>query len=236
MYGVTFGEKHSYRDWGLISKSRPEISSPNPKTNYVDIPEADGSLDLTESLLGEVKYENRTIKFAFVVIEARKRWTSIYSDIMNYLHGQKMNIFLDEDPNHYYVGRLQVDEWESDKKTSTIVIVADCDPYKYEIAGSLDPWEWDPFNFEEDFIREYSDLEVNGVLNFVIYGSRKSVVPSFIVDSEDDSGMKVVFKNVTYNLQEGTNRVVNIIIKNGANNLQFIGNGTVSIDYRGGSL
>ena len=42
MFGVTFGDKHSYRDWGLIPKSRPVISPPAPKTNYISIPEADG--------------------------------------------------------------------------------------------------------------------------------------------------------------------------------------------------
>lgn len=236
MYGVTFGDKHSHRDWGLITKSRPVISSPNPKTNYIDIPEADGKLDLTESLSGEVRFENRKITCEFIVIEARKRWTTIYSDILNYLHGQKVKVILDEDPNHYYLGRLTIDSWKSDKKTSTLTITGDVEPYKYDVAGSLDLWEWDVFNFEQDFIREYNDLKVDGSMTFTVYGSRKSSVSEFIVHSEDGSGMQVTFKGVTYNLQDGKNRVVNITIKDGANSLTFIGKGTVSIDYHGGSL
>ena len=58
-YGVIFGDNHSYRDWGLVTKTRPVIGSPEPKTIYIDIPEADGQLDLTESLTGEVKFKNR---------------------------------------------------------------------------------------------------------------------------------------------------------------------------------
>ena len=235
MFGVTFGDKHSYRDWKLIPKSRPVISPPAPKTNYISVPEADGSLDLTEGLSGEVKFEDRTITFEFVVIEARKRWSRIYSDIMNYLHGKRMKIVLDEDPKYYYLGRLQVNEWESDKKTSTITITGPVEPYKYDLWGSLDPWEWNPFNFEEDVIREYDDLEVYRSLEFTIVGSRKSVVPTFIVSS-NGAGMQVTFEGVTYNLQDGSNRVVNIVIKDGEHTLVFTGMGTVSIDYRGGSL
>lgn len=236
MFGVTFGEKHSFRDWGLIPRSRPVISPPEPKTIYIDIPESDGMLDLTEMLTGEVKYKNRNMTFEFNVMNERSDWTSIYSTILNYLHGQRLRIVLDEDPNHFYMGRVKVDEWKSDKKTSVIQLSADVDPYKYEITSSLEPWEWDTFNFEEDYIRDYGNLVVDGQLDFTVYGSRKTVIPVFVVDSPDDTGMQVIFENVTYNLQDGNNRVLNIRIKDGENDLTFLGNGTVSIDYRGGSL
>lgn len=236
MYGVTFGEKHSYRNWKLITKSRPKIGSPSPKTNYIDIPEADGKLDLTESLTGEVKFENRKITFEFTVIEARERWTTIYSDIMNYLHGKKVRLILDEDPNHYYWGRFEIDEWKSDKRTSVLAITGDVDPYKYDMMSSLEDWLWDSFNFETDVIREYKDLVVDGTLDFTVYGSRMSYVPSFIVNSTDGQGMTVRYNGTTYNLQDGTNRVVNIVIKDGSSTLHFTGHGTVSIDYKGGSL
>lgn len=65
MNGVKFGSKHSYDDWGLILKSRPVISPPSPKTIYIDVPGADGIIDLTESMTGEVKFNNRTITFEF---------------------------------------------------------------------------------------------------------------------------------------------------------------------------
>lgn len=234
MYGVTFGTKHSYNDWKLITKSRPVIGSPSPKTNYIDVPEADGKLDFTEALTGEVKYDNREITFEFTVIEARDRWTGLYSDIMNFLHGKKMKLFFDEDPNHYYVGRFEIDEWKSDKRTSTLVITGDVDPYKYELFSSTEDWIWDTFNFENDVVREYSDLVVDEMLEFTVIGSRKSVVPVFTVNS--DEGMSVTYQGSTYNLQNGVNRVVNIVIKQGESQLIFMGSGTVSIEFRGGSL
>lgn len=236
MDGVTFGTKHSYRDWGLLLKSRPVISPPSPKTVYVDIPGSDGIIDLTESLTGDVKFDNRTIKCEFVVLDARNRWSDIYSEIMDYLHGQRMRVRLDEDPTYYYEGRLQVNEWKSDKVTSTITIEGDVEPYKMEMFSSLEDWEWDSFNFETGIIRDYKEIRVDESLTFTIEGRRKSVVPSFTVVSDDGSGLQVRFNGTTYDLPDGTSRVLNIVIKNGTNTLYFTGNGTVSIDYRGGRL
>lgn len=236
MDGVTFGTKHSYRDWGLLLKSRPVISPPSPKTVYVDIPGSDGIIDLTGSLTGDVKFDNRTIKCEFVVLDARNRWSDIYSEIMDYLHGQRMRVRLDEDPTYYYEGRLQVNEWKSDKVTSTITIEGDVEPYKMEMFSSLEDWEWDSFNFETGIIRDYKEIRVDESLTFTIEGRRKSVVPSFTVVSDDGSGLQVRFNGTTYDLPDGTSRVLNIVIKNGTNTLYFTGNGTVSIDYRGGRL
>ena len=236
MNGVTFGDKHSYRDWGLILKSRPVISPPSPKTLYIDIPGSDGVLDLTESLTGDVKFENRTITCEFNVIDNRKRWSNIYSEILYYLHGRQMKIMLDEDPTYYYVGRFQVNEWKSDKVTSLITIEGNVEPYKLEVCGSLDDWEWDSFNFETGIIRQWKDLTVEDSLTITVVGTRKTVVPSFIVQSNDGSGMTVTFDGRTYNLSDGVNRVVNINIKQETQTLVFTGNGTVSIDYRGGRL
>ena len=236
MDGVTFGTKHSYRDWGLLLKSRPVISPPSPKTVYVDIPGSDGVIDLTESLTGDVKFDNRTIKCEFVVLDARNRWSDIYSEIMDYLHGQRMRVRLDEDPTYYYEGRLQVNEWKSDKVTSIITIEGDVEPYKMEMFSSLEDWEWDSFNFETGIIRDYKEIRVDETLTFTIEGRRKSVVPSFTVVSDDGSGLQVRFNGTTYDLPDGTSRVLNIVIKNGTNTLYFTGNGTVSIDYRGGRL
>ena len=100
----------------------------------------------------------------------------------------------------------------------------------------MEDWEWDPFNFETGIIREYREIRVDGSLKFIIEGRRKNVVPAFTVVSDDGSGLQVRFNGTTYNLPDGTSRVLNIVIRSGTNTLYFTGNGTVSIDYRGGRL
>jgi hypothetical protein len=63
-----------------------------------------------------------------------------------------------------------------------------------------------------------------------------AVTPSFIVKSDDGKGMKVTFNGTTHDLPDGTSRVINIRTVEGDNKLKFTGNGTVSVDYRGGCL
>ncbi|MBO7251103.1 MAG: hypothetical protein J6V25_00595, partial [Oscillospiraceae bacterium] len=96
MHGVIFGDKHSYRDWGLLTKSRPKISPPQPKMKLIQVPGSDAVIDLTESLTGQVHYDTRTIQFEFWVISDRAQWPSIYSDILDYLHGKRVKIIMDD--------------------------------------------------------------------------------------------------------------------------------------------
>ena len=51
----------------------------------------DGKLDLSECF-GEMKYENRTIKFTFESIDKITDWQAKMIKISSFLHGQKMKI------------------------------------------------------------------------------------------------------------------------------------------------
>lgn len=240
-HSMTFGDKHTYKDWGLVPTSRPVFDPPSPKTTYVDIPGGDGSLDLTEALTGDVKYEMRKGSFEFLV-KGRRDWTRVYSEISDYLHGQRMKIMLDDDPPYYYLGRPQVNTWKSEKKHSTITIDAVVDPYKYEIFSSIEDWKWDSFNFETGVVRDYRNIQVDGSLTYNIPGTRKAVVPTFTVVSDDGSGIKVQNRSNVYGwsrtvtLADGTSRNPEIVIRKGNNGLFFQGTGTVTIDYRGARL
>lgn len=137
MHGVTFGTKHSYRNFGMWLKSRPVISPPKPKTKLIKVPGTNKVIDLTERLTGgETKYEPRTIRCEFCVIGGRSNWPSVYSYILNTLHGQRMQIIMDDDPNYYYIGRVAVDQWASEEVTATIVVTAEVEPYKLARYGS----------------------------------------------------------------------------------------------------
>ena len=237
MKGIRFGDKHSYEDWGLILSERPDISPPKAKTVYVDISGTDGKLDLTSSLTGDVKYQNRTFRASFSVIDARDRWSNIYSEIMNYLQGQNIKVVLDEDAEFCYIGRFEVSAWESDKASSVITIEGDVEPDKLERYSSLEEdWLWDSLDFESGIIREYGEITVEKELKFVIETRRKWVIPIIHVNSKSVKGMTVEFEGMTYTLPNGENRILDIVIKEGSNTLTFYGNGTISIDYKGGSL
>lgn len=135
MHGVIFDDKHTYRDWGLLLKSRPAISPPKPKLKLIPVPGSDKVIDLTESLTGKVHYEMRTISFEFITMAARGKWPSLYSEILNHIHGKRLRIILDDDPNFYYTGRVSVGELKTDKKTAILTMTAEVEPYKRERFG-----------------------------------------------------------------------------------------------------
>lgn len=234
MTGVQIGEKHTYKDWNLILTST-DIDFPSPKTETVDIPGADGELDFSEVLTGDISYKNRTISFELEMIDKFANWKNKISEISNYLHGKNFKIILDEDPSFYYYGRVTVNDFKSNKSTGTITIEAYVEPYKYDLYSSLEDWLWDPFNFEIGVINETKELQVNGELEVVIYGRRKRVIPKITCNSYENQ-IQVFFKGETYNLSNGTQKILNIQICEGENILKFIGNGIISIEYRGGSL
>lgn len=103
-FGVIIGEKHTYRDWGLVC-TRIEIADPERKTYLVSVPGRDGDLDLSEALTGEANYGNREIKMEFIRREKEfARWHVKYSDILDYCHGQRRRIILDSDRGYFMMG------------------------------------------------------------------------------------------------------------------------------------
>lgn len=241
-HSIIFGDKNTWADWYLIPSSRPVFNPPKPKTKFIDIPGSDWHMDLSTVLTGDITYEGRTGSIEFYVDNGQlseykeSKWATLYSEIMDYLHGQLLHATLEDDLGFYYEGRFTVNQWKSDPHNSKIVIDYNVNPYKLESISSLDDWIWDTFNFETGIIREYKDLKVDGELEFIVIGRRMQVIPSFIINSNDGNGMDVEFNGQTFHLQDGTSKVLNIVTKSGENILKFIGNGTVSIKYRGGCL
>lgn len=228
MIGVTFGDKHSFDDFGIYLTSKT-INPPEPKINTVTVPLRDGSIDLTEALTNDVKYNDRKIDLTFTVVYPMDQWASKISEIENFLHGKRMRIVFDDDPEFYYIGRAKVNEWTSQKSIGKLVIECVTDPYKYDIQGE---WFWDSFDFENGYISELGTITVSGSEGVVVVGMRKKTYPTITTTA----AMSVTWEGKTYNLVEGVNKVYDLILNEGENILTFKGNGSVLIDYVGGSL
>lgn len=231
MIGVLIGDKHTYNDWGLILTSKV-ISPPVPQLNMVSVPMRDGSLDLTETLTEDVKYNDRTVSLTFFVRDNSQDLESKISEISNYCHGKRMRIICDDDKAFYYEGRVAVNEWASNRKKGTLVLECTVSPFKYDILSSAVDWEWDVFDFEEGIINETGELIVDGTRTVTVICRRKRMFPTFIASAP----MAVIFEGETYNLKAGSQKVYDIFLCEGENELTFTGNGTISIDYIGGSL
>lgn len=176
------GTVNTWDDWHLVPTSRPVFQQGDVKTVYVDIPGADGHIDLTESLSGYPVYQNRQGSLEFIVMNGyRSSWAAGFSKFANWLHGKKLRVVLDDDPSYFYEGRFKLNEWKSnnDGTWSNVTIDYNLKPYKYSITKSSDRWLWDPFNFETDIIYNLTGINVEGTTHIKIMNNAMHVVPEF---------------------------------------------------------
>lgn len=190
---LQFNTLHSFRDLELYPTAKPVITAPAPKTNTLDIPGADGELDFTEALTGDVNYSNRKGTFPYVYIGDRKNWDDKYHDILNLLHGYRMGFELDDDPGGYYAGRLTVQEPQFVNGRYYVTMEANLDTYWRYNQTSIDPWIWDTFRFSTDMIRQplrdiiiAGDNTVDNPVMVTLVGSRMPVNPNvFLSDWQE---------------------------------------------------
>lgn len=224
------GARSAWDDFGL-KLAGLYVSFPEAKTVFQEVPFSSNVIDQTE-LRGDVYYNRREMTLTFDFIGDNALTASKISGLANFLHGQNMKIVDTEDSAYYYVGRLAVDKTKTDPIVGHVTITGTIDPYKYELQSSVDDWLWDPFSFEDGIIREYTDIQISGSRTLTIYGLRKVVIPVIITST----AMSVTFVGKTYQLKAGSNKVYAIKLSAGSNDLKFTGTGTVSVEYRGGSL
>ena len=240
MRGVFFDDKHSFDYYKMILNSK-SIPLPTPKTKKIDIPGANGSLDLSTALTGgEIKYENRDIKLIFTLLSGSAERETIKSKIANELHGRVKKLVFDVDDGYYYIGRCTMSEFTDQKSTAKITISVDAEPYKYNLYSTTEDWKWDTFNFETGIIWTWlcnvmmSASDANPLtITIPIVGM--SVVPTFIISDVTQLG-NVIFNGISYPLQEGKNIFPSILLTEGDNIIKLSGKYTYSIDFRGGIL
>lgn len=150
---------HSWKNWGLVPTSRPLVAPPDQKTSTIEINGTDGVIDASESLTKWPLYKNRTGSWTFYVTDYNNYdeavldnndaeildnvndlirasilgdWQTMYTRLMNALHGKMLVVVLDDDPNFFYKGRFKISQWISsnDGSLSGVTINYDVFPYK----------------------------------------------------------------------------------------------------------
>ena len=216
--GVFFDDIHSLQDLNLIL-SAVEISPAVPKTVYVDIPGADGSLDLTEAH-GEVKYSDRTHKLTFTMNPAgglsEAAWEAKKTEVSNCLNGRACKITLDKDPGYYWQGRCNVDSYKSNKRLRQFVVAARVRPYKFK---------------KNETSVTFSLSSTAKTVS--IQNSRRSVCP---VITCTNANTKIVFNGNTFNFNAGQHQNLNIRFIEGINQVTISGTGQVTFTYQEGDL
>ncbi len=231
--GVTFADKiHTERDWGLKLLSI-YIPMPKPKTQLVDIPGGDGSIDLTE-LNGRPAYNDRDgIELVFDIMDGDyKTWYLKYSEFADSVHGKKAKMVIDDEPDHYYMVRLELDGKKTNPVYGTITMSGSAEPFKYDLLASNEPWQWDSFNFQTGVIRTLMDIEITSANKKVtILGAGIDNPPVFVVTQADN--LKLTYEGRTYTLKVGRNRFPAVRVGKEDVTLTFSGTGKLSVEYRG---
>lgn len=238
---------HSFRSFGLLPHKKPVITAPEVQSDgIIDVPGMDGGIDPTEALDGVVHYRMREFEAEYVHIGNRAEWDAVYHDVLAAIHGQRLQIILDEDSTGYYEGRFTVEEpeYDSKKKEMFLTITGTLQPFKWSFTDSSEDWLWDPFSFIDGVIEEYSEITVvSGTAKKVtLYAGHNSEVPDIYLNSADDS-VSVSYKDITgvtktVSLQHGSNveNTPDLLLRRKPVELTFTGAGTLSISHRRGLL
>jgi phage-related protein len=203
----------SYSDLSIVLNSK-EISAPSPKVETINITGGDGVLDFTE-YFGEVKYNNRNIKLNFTSL-VKNDFLSHFSLLQNMLHGQRFKITFSDDPDFYYVGRISLDAWKSNKNICTFTATIDCQPYK----------------LKQNVTVVSKTITENTI--FSLENLQKKVVPTVTTSG----AATLIWGNSTYTLSEGTYTLPGILLEKGMNSIevQVTASTTITFSYQEGEL
>lgn len=211
----TFDKFNTWYDWGLIVTAK-NVTPPEPKTNYVEIDGKSGSLDLSESLAGEVTYHDRTIEATFWTDRGtRENRETLLKKITTVLHGKKLKIFEPDDPNHYFYGRVMITELENNAAYAEFTIEAVCEPWRYSIFESV------------------RSQTVDGTVDIVIHNNGvKTVCPDIRITGILD----IIYDGVTTSATTGEFKISILKLRQGVNVIRVSGNGYIELTYREADL
>ena len=206
---------NTWYDWHLIVTAK-NISYPEPKTNYVKLDGMNGTLDLSESLTGEITYDDRTITATFWTDYGnRKDREALIQKITASLHGKKIKIIEPDDPNHYFYGRVKIKSKVNNLAYAEFTIEAVCEPWRYAL---------------EETVRRTPVTRYNVVIN---NNGVKTLNPVFTVTES----VTFIYDGQEFHLSKGSYKISDVKLRSGAN--EFIltgGDGYMTISYREADL
>lgn len=251
----------TWEDFHMAPKARPFVAEPPVKTNYIDVPGADGSLDYTEALTDSVLFGNRTGQWDFIVdlpytvssnVSAKTGITvanaiSFQSAILKFFHGRKFDQIILTDEleydfrntvvdGYFYTGRITAKTSLATKDYIQITLQYNLEPYKHHIASTKNlNWKWGELFGN---VIKYGTFSVNTIdyaEGSEIYGKSRTI---FLDDAQNvtisvTSPMKMLFGTTLYQLNTGDNLVP---MQAGGNLCTFYGHGVVTVDYSEGKV
>ena len=207
---------NTWYDWRLILTSKT-ITPPEPKTKYVEIDGMSGSLDLSESLTGEITYKDRTITATFWTDNgSRKDREKLLRDIRVALHGRKIKIIEPDDPEHYFYGRVKIKSENNILPYAEFTIECTCEPWRYSL---------------NDTVRE---VEVTEKVTSVVINNNgaKTLYPVISVKGN----VTITYNDINTTLSDGDYKISDVKLRHGFNIIEVSGAGSVTFTYKEADL
>lgn len=137
--GVNIGGKDTLEEWGLMLCNDLSIGAAVPRYRFIEIPEMSGALDLTEALTGSVPYDQRTITFTLFAVHdviastrtpaTEEHFQTVLARFSGFANGKRLHVYLPDNPDHYFVGRVSVGG-KSGYNSGRVKVEVLADPYR----------------------------------------------------------------------------------------------------------
>ena len=208
MNGAIFGDKHSRHDYEAIM-NYARITPPAVKENYVDIAGGNSSIDLTEAV-GGVVFDDGKIEFKFTLFSEEQK-----NRMKSQLHGRRVDIILEKEPEYYYDGRLSFISENRNGTLFELFLDARVKPYKMERNLSV---------HVEKLTEKEKDI--------LLFNDRMPSMPIITVGGR----AKIGYGQFSFTLPPGVYQIPEITLYDGMNRLTVSGTGNLTLEYRKGMV
>lgn len=213
--GITFGNKHSFTDYGLKPVKFSE-ALPEQRKESLTVPGMHGSLDLSKAITGYVTYENRELEYIFTLrAVTQDEFEKKIFPIRNELDGMEMRIANDCRPGFYFVGTPSVSgEFDPEDIDHEVTVTVDAEPFAYKADPTV------------------VQATVSGEETIICNNARMEVIPVITCTA----GCAVTFCGVRYALSAGEHLYPDILFRQGENRLVVAGTTTIKFEYQEGAF
>ena len=187
--------------------------------NLVNVPgRTKGPLDLSTALTdGEPSYTSRPLSITLESSEGdRLAREARISEMVNMLHGRRVDIVLPDHPLHYATGRLTIKTLYNDLAHASV-----------EVAGVCEPWLYS----KEETTVQVQATATQQALRLRNAGAMP-VVPVLEVAAEAGSSVLLGYGAASQALSAGTYTWPALRLTHGDHVITYSGAGTVTIKYR----
>ena len=215
---VRLGDYDTASD-GLWPLAALDFQEPELETNLVPIPgRTRGPLDLSYVLTeGEPCYGSRSLSITLESSEGDRAARQMrISNMINRLHGRRVDIVLPDHPQHYATGRLSVKQSYNDLAHAAVEVSATCEPWLYSAKET------------QVVLQATSSEQVAHLTN----SGAMTVVPVLEVTAEAGQNILLKYGTASGSFSAGIYSWPTLWLTPGEHEVTYSGAGIMTIKYR----